>query len=960
MGSSPSPASPFRMESEATLNVRATQSSRPLALHSLGLWAAGVLWTTMSGCSFDGSALDDRPACVRNSDCLGGVCLEGNCWFDDTGRDVLADPGVDIPDGEIPQICTPNEAVCVGQRVQTCNDSGTGIEEQDCTRQGACAGSLGCSCISGACVSRTCTPGTRICEGNRVLLCGADGQGYANAETCQEGDRCVGGSCLEPGCAPGTVFCSGTSIISCTAASTPQPLEDCADRELTCTLAGGVPQCVARVCDAGAGRCTPDASGVFPCNDAGTGFSSEAIPCGEDAVCIDGSCNAERCEPGVRVCVSDTLVGICRGGTGYETSACPAGFRCDASTAACIAQSCTPGTVRCAGNTVEVCDSAGTGYVFSSTCEDGSRCNGGECEPAICVPGTSRCLDAFNVSTCNTLGSAETVSRCGTGSYCDAGGASASCVPGICSPGAVQCSSAGRPEVCDERGAAFTPLAPCGVGTTCIAGTCDPVICVPASTQCSGNTLQTCNSTGTAYMDLACGSGSVCTGGTCVLQICTPNTAFCEGAQRRSCNGDGTGSTLLETCAAGCSAGVCQGPRCGDNIVQTANGETCDDGNDTTCDGCESCNALHFYQVTASSTLGSSPDYQVGTNDFTIEAWVNGEETATLFGVGRTNTDDYLYVGVSGGRLFAEMKLVAGTAAIRATTADVVPMNRWRHVAVTRIAQRGLILWVDGAPLASAWLTQDFTSIDNNQLGLWLGTDGVQTPARMFFDEVRFSNSARYTRPFLPSRTLGTDGSTIAYYPLNGGAGTTLRDASTPARDIVISGSWRPDNCLGAASSYRCGDGTRAGWEACDDGNTTDGDGCSAQCQVEVDCSGGVRMSGGSCYSTITARTWSDARTVCQGQGGDLASIDSFAEQVFVRRHVATGSQEYWLGLNDINSEGAYRWVAGNRTLSFTFWDSGQPSSAQASHDCGIQSNTTNGAWRMVACTLNRAAICER
>lgn len=30
-----------------------------------------------------------------------------------------------------------------------------------------------------------------------------------------------------------------------------------------------------------------------------------------------------------------------------------------------------------------------------------------------------------------------------------------------------------------------------------------------------------------------------------------------------------------------------------------------------------------------------------------------------------------------------------------------------------------------------------------------------------------------------------------------------------------------------------CGDGLRAGWEECDDGNEVDGDGCSSMCVVE-------------------------------------------------------------------------------------------------------------------------------
>ena len=34
----------------------------------------------------------------------------------------------------------------------------------------------------------------------------------------------------------------------------------------------------------------------------------------------------------------------------------------------------------------------------------------------------------------------------------------------------------------------------------------------------------------------------------------------------------------------------------------------------------------------------------------------------------------------------------------------------------------------------------------------------------------------------------------------------------------------------------RCGNGAREGFEQCDDGNNTSGDGCSSDCQIEIVC----------------------------------------------------------------------------------------------------------------------------
>ena len=49
-----------------------------------------------------------------------------------------------------------------------------------------------------------------------------------------------------------------------------------------------------------------------------------------------------------------------------------------------------------------------------------------------------------------------------------------------------------------------------------------------------------------------------------------------------------------------------------------------------------------------------------------------------------------------------------------------------------------------------------------------------------------------------------------------------------------------------------CGDGTREGSEECDDGNTMDGDGCSADCQLEANCGDGVWKLGGAAVDGLS------------------------------------------------------------------------------------------------------------
>ncbi len=59
--------------------------------------------------------------------------------------------------------------------------------------------------------------------------------------------------------------------------------------------------------------------------------------------------------------------------------------------------------------------------------------------------------------------------------------------------------------------------------------------------------------------------------------------------------------------------------------------------------------------------------------------------------------------------------------------------------------------------------------------------------------------------------------------------------------------------------------------------------------------------------------TWDAARTRCREAGTDLAIIDDQAENDFVASKLAKPS---WIGLNDRDTEGDYRWIAPGSTSS--------------------------------------------
>ena len=114
----------------------------------------------------------------------------------------------------------------------------------------------------------------------------------------------------------------------------------------------------------------------------------------------------------------------------------------------------------------------------------------------------------------------------------------------------------------------------------------------------------------------------------------------------------------------------------------------------------------------------------------------------------------------------------------------------------------------------------------------------------------------------------------------------------------------------------------------------------------------------GSCYYTSpSCDSWSRADSKCQDLGGKLASIESQEENVFVQRQ-QNGAMA-WIGLNDIASEGNFRWVDGCKKR-FRFWAKNQPNNLNNQdcvHTLGV---TRDYTWNDVSCANCNNFTCKK
>src|SRR5205085_1884189 len=114
-------------------------------------------------------------------------------------------------------------------------------------------------------------------------------------------------------------------------------------------------------------------------------------------------------------------------------------------------------------------------------------------------------------------------------------------------------------------------------------------------------------------------------------------------------------------------------------------------------------------------------------------------------------------------------------------------------------------------------------------------------------------------------------------------------------------------------------------------------------------------------YVTRSTMTAYAAEALAQSMGGHLVTITSAAENQFIINLILaeTGANTAaWIGLNDFDEEGVYRWLSGE-PLSYLNWLAGNPSNSNGLEDFGEINATTVGTWNDINGTAAIIGVIE-
>jgi hypothetical protein len=137
----------------------------------------------------------------------------------------------------------------------------------------------------------------------------------------------------------------------------------------------------------------------------------------------------------------------------------------------------------------------------------------------------------------------------------------------------------------------------------------------------------------------------------------------------------------------------------------------------------------------------------------------------------------------------------------------------------------------------------------------------------------------------------------------------------------------------------------QAGNDAGGAGGEDSGVGGNTSTPVELDC----REEGSYLICGNAGVTWTEAQAYCVSEGGALVKIND-ADENNDLVDLVTESGSIWIGANDRDTEGDFRWTDGSQVVGDNaHWADGQPNNSGDGENCVVL-HADGGDWNDVAC----------
>jgi hypothetical protein len=198
-------------------------------------------------------------------------------------------------------------------------------------------------------------------------------------------------------------------------------------------------------------------------------------------------------------------------------------------------------------------------------------------------------------------------------------------------------------------------------------------------------------------------------------------------------------------------------------------------------------------------TIPDSADWDFGSDDFTIDLWINTVDEPGVFGTLIDRWDSSANKRAFSLELTSSYKIGfyytydGGSGAVESISSDsAVNDGVWHHVAIVRDGDNDLTMYIDGVAQAdSDNLAANSLYATNIELGIGIVAVDHLYPYTGYMDEVRISKGvARWTSGFTPSTSNYTsDANTKLLLHMDGGAGSVaFTDSGNTTHTVTANG----------------------------------------------------------------------------------------------------------------------------------------------------------------------------